>query len=72
MADNNDRSTTDILQEMASRAKQIILLNALEQVIQAAKVKAMADACIRSCAPRTETEGVAVRESVNLYDKAFI
>lgn len=43
MTDYSDRSRIDNLQEMISRAKQIILLDALEQVIQAAKVKTMAD-----------------------------
>lgn len=44
MTDNNaERPTIDTLRYMASCAKQIILLDALEQVIQAAKVRAMAD-----------------------------
>lgn len=44
MTDNNaERPTIDTLRYMASCAKQIILLDALEQVIQAAKLKAMAD-----------------------------
>lgn len=44
MTDKNaERPTIDTLRYMASCAKQIILLDALEQVIQAAKVKAMAD-----------------------------
>lgn len=43
MTGNSDRTTIDILQEMVSHAKQLILLDALEQVIQATKVKTMAD-----------------------------
>lgn len=40
---DSDRSRIDIFQEMVSHTKQIILLDALEEVIQATKVKAMAD-----------------------------
>lgn len=43
MTGNSDRSRIDILQEMLSCTKQILLLDALEQVIQATKVRAMAD-----------------------------
>lgn len=37
MTDNSDRSRIDILQEMLSRTKKILLLDALEQMLQVAK-----------------------------------
>lgn len=37
MKDNSDRSTIDILQEMAGIIRQVILLDTLEQLLQVAK-----------------------------------